>query len=745
MNIITKFGLLLTLLIGCVASVMAESKEVTMQVGETQTLYLPSSVTSKNLRSVTFYSNGISYVQVESYTNYSVKVKAIKAFSSPIIVRCDYYYIINNGGYNYQASGFYDFLITVVGSGGSTNGPTQITFPTSAKVVDVGETIKLQPTIYPSNAECNLTWYINDRTVATVDQEGYLTGKSEGEADLKVTADNGVYAMLRVIVTKPAATSVSVSPTNLELTEGDMRYLNATVYPTTANQSVTWSSSNSAVATVSSSGRVTAVAVGTCTIKATTSNNRTASATVKVLPKKVNPTSIVLSKESVEIDEGDTTAFTATVLPSNATTNISWSSSNNSVATVKDGVISGLSAGECTITAITDNGLSATVYVIVKAKVVLPQEIELSSGSMQMVVGDKRVLSANVTPENATYSLTWNSSDPQIASVVNGEVTAIGEGECLITVSTQNGLTASCSVSVEVPIVLPQSIELSPSSIKLIPGETAFLSVSIYPEDAEYELSWISSDESVVTVDNGTVMAIAAGSALITVITQNGLSATCEVVVEDDTQVVTPSADWCATYRIHGTVDDKCISNYRFPSEFEMTIIKGEDEQYYIISFIGLNCMKSYPYTGLRLQIISDTEAAIDLGYEDNAGSWSNNGDYLYGLHSLCTQSEYSYLNKGKITLTRNADSQISITDFYVSYFGQLSEYEHVLAAHYSDCHGAVSELSDVENTNEPDAMIEIYTLTGQCVYRGMKDNLPELSHGIYIIRQGNRTYKISN
>lgn len=96
------------------------TSDVTMSVGETQTLYLPYSVTSKDLRSVAFYSNGIEYVQVVSYNNYSVTVKAIKAFSSPLIVRCDYYYYVRNGSYTYQSTGFYDFRITVYGNGSST-------------------------------------------------------------------------------------------------------------------------------------------------------------------------------------------------------------------------------------------------------------------------------------------------------------------------------------------------------------------------------------------------------------------------------------------------------------------------------------------------------------------------------------------------------------------------------------------------------------------------------------------------
>ena len=257
-------------------------KEVTMSVGETKTFYLPSSVTSKDLKFVTFYSNGISYVQVTSYTNYSVTVKAIKAFSSPIIVRCDYRYFVRSGSYTYETSGAYDYRITVVGSGGGGSGiePTSIKFSSTVKAIEVGESVQLTPTVLPANAEYTLTWSISDKYVATISQDGLLTGKSAGAADLKVKADNGVYAMLRVVVSEPKPTSVSVSPSSVTLTEGQSRYLTATVYPSNASQSVTWTSSNANIASVSSSGKVTAVNAGTAIITAKTSNGKTATCTV---------------------------------------------------------------------------------------------------------------------------------------------------------------------------------------------------------------------------------------------------------------------------------------------------------------------------------------------------------------------------------------------------------------------------------------------------------------------------------
>lgn len=265
------------------SSALAQSyKEVTMSVGETQTFYLPSSVTSKDLKSVTFYSNGISYVQVISYTNYSVTVKAIKAFSSPIIVRCDYRYFVRSGSYTYETSGAYDYRITVVGSGGGGSGiePTSIKFSSTVKAIEVGESVQLTPTVLPANAEYTLTWSISDKYVATISQDGLLTGKSAGAADLKVKADNGVYAMLRVVVSEPKPTSVSVSPSSVTLTEGQSRYLTATVYPSNASQLVTWTSSNANIASISSSGKVTAVNAGTAIITAKTSNGKSATCTV---------------------------------------------------------------------------------------------------------------------------------------------------------------------------------------------------------------------------------------------------------------------------------------------------------------------------------------------------------------------------------------------------------------------------------------------------------------------------------
>ena len=348
------------------------AENVTMQVGETKTLYLPSSVTSKTLKSVTFYSASWNDVEVLSYTNYSVEVKALKATSTPVIVRCDYYYYINNGGYMYQNGGAYDFKVTVEGE--TTVKPTKITIP-SVVSVEVGESKDIEAVVTPANAEYTLTWSISDNSIATVYQNGMITGKSVGYADLKVKADNGVYAMCRVSVYRSTPSSVSMK-SSLAMNVGDTYTLSPTVFPSNSQYTLTWTSSNTNVATVTSSGKVTAKSAGTANITVKTDNGKTATCNVTVSAKSVTSVSI---PSNLSMEVGETYTLTPTITPSDATTSYTWSSDNNSVAEVSQtGVVTAKDAGTANITVKTDNGKTATCKVTVKAKDVAEYEITFS-------------------------------------------------------------------------------------------------------------------------------------------------------------------------------------------------------------------------------------------------------------------------------------------------------------------------------------------------------------------------------
>ena len=163
-------------------------------------------------------------------------------------------------------------------------------------------------------------------------------------------------------------------------------------------------------------------------------------------------TKVELDKTSLELTEGGTARLTATILPDNATNkNVTWSTSDASIATVTDGVVTAVAPGTATITVTTeDGGKTATCAVTVAAATVPVTGVTLNKTSTSLYVGDTETLTATVAPDNATdRAVNWTSSNPSVATVENGVVTAVGAGTATITVTTQdNDYTASCTVTV---------------------------------------------------------------------------------------------------------------------------------------------------------------------------------------------------------------------------------------------------------------------------------------------------------
>lgn len=161
----------------------------------------------------------------------------------------------------------------------------------------------------------------------------------------------------------------------------------------------------------------------------------------------LSPSGITLSAETATLSYLDTIELTAEVSPGSALNkSVTWTSSDDEIATVWEGSVTGWSAGTCEITATTSNGKSATCVVTV---IVEPYSVWLSEYWVDMEIGDTLTLTADVYPEDATdKSVTWTTSDSSVATVSNGVVTAVGEGDCEITATTTNGVSESCSISV---------------------------------------------------------------------------------------------------------------------------------------------------------------------------------------------------------------------------------------------------------------------------------------------------------
>ena len=247
--------------------------------------------------------------------------------------------------------------------------------------------------------------------------------------------------------------------------------------------------------------------------------------------KEVDVQSIAISQPSAEMEIGETLSLKATVSPSNASYDgLTWTSTNPKVASVSEsGLVSAISEGNTTITVMA-GGKTASCSVSVASRFVAVSSISLSKTSMELVKGESVTLTASVSPDEATdKSVIWTSNAPSIASVdENGKVSAINGGSATITVKAGDK-TATCAVTVVVPV---ESVTLDKESLTLIKGESAILTATVKPDDAtEKNLTWSSSDETIVSVDqNGKVSAVKGGEAMVTV-NAGGKTSTCTVTV----------------------------------------------------------------------------------------------------------------------------------------------------------------------------------------------------------------------
>ena len=332
-----------------------------------------------------------------------------------------------------------------------------------------------------------------------------------------------------------AVTGVALDTAAVTIIVEDTYTLTAAVNPAEATDNyVTWTSSNEAVATVAD-GIVTAVSVGTANITVTTVDGGfNATCEVTVAPRPV--TGVTLDKAEATLEVKETVTLVATVTPANATNkNVTWTSNNAAVATVADGVVTAVSVGTATIVVTTvDGSLADTCIVTVNP--ISVKSVALDKTTLTLDIAQTATLVATVNPTDAAnQAITWSSNNTEVATVVDGVVTALAEGSATITVTTvDGGLTATCEVTVVDPTIYVTGVTLDQTVLTLIVPETATLVATVTPEDAtDKSVVWTSNNDAVATVVDGVVTAIAQGSATITVTTvDGGFNASCVVSVE---------------------------------------------------------------------------------------------------------------------------------------------------------------------------------------------------------------------
>ena len=316
-----------------------------------------------------------------------------------------------------------------------------VTLDKSETFVKKGKTLTLTPTVYPSSlTDKSVTWKSSDESIATVTSEGKVKGIKYGTATITCTSNaTGLSTTCKVTVGL-----VKLDKSNATIEKGTTLTLKPTVYPSSLeDKSVTWTSSDKTVATVSSSGKVKGIKAGTATITCT-SVATGLSATCKVTV--INGT-VTLNKTETFIEKGKTTTLKATLTPTTLEDmSVTWTSSDKTVATVSSsGKVKGVGYGTATITCTSvATGVSATCQVTIGKVVLNTPEFTLRKTRTLTLV-------ATLYPTTLTdKSVTWKSSDTKVATVSSsGKVKGVGAGTATITcTSNATGLKGTCTVTV---------------------------------------------------------------------------------------------------------------------------------------------------------------------------------------------------------------------------------------------------------------------------------------------------------
>ena len=328
---------------------------------------------------------------------------------------------------------------------------TRVTVSMPSKTVPAGSTMALTVNYVPENAtNKQVTWASANPQVATVDENGVVTGLKKGNARITATAADGsnIRANVNVQVTQ-GAQQITLDRTDVTIATGRNTVLKATVLPKDANnKKVTWTSSDERIAKVDAKGRVTGVALGDCEITCTSQESGGIQATATVHVQQ--PVNSIAFGPVPAVYTGETAQLTWSISPANVSNDaVTLTSSNPKILTVtNDGVVTGVSGGEATVTITTADGSNRRARVKVKVmqhvtgahmrrKVAY---INLNgTGSGGMILEPQKA-------KNLNNRIFWCVADPSVATVKQNakvptkfDLTGINYGETTLTGTTEDG------------------------------------------------------------------------------------------------------------------------------------------------------------------------------------------------------------------------------------------------------------------------------------------------------------------
>lgn len=439
-------------------------------------------------------------------------------------------------------------------------------------------------TPYPVNAyvEQGFKYESSDASVASVDERGVITAVRDGNATITITSKDGQNIKATVSVMVSQTTGIPVTSLDIHgehtMALGDKQVLAPLITPMNAsNPRVTFTSSNPKVATVAEDGTVTALELGTTEIgvSAQDGSGVSRSFTVTVTGRKADKIEL---RGSTTMQVGDSQTLTTVITPNNATNlNLKYTSSNTGVVTVSEkGYAVANAIGTAVITVETTDGsnLKQQMTITVTEKIVKIKSIALNlPGESDIAVDETRVITAVVFPLDATSpDLEWYSSNEDVISVSNNEITGVEPGKAIIIASATDGtgISARLSVSVYEPKGEPRTISLDGNSKMTLDSDQTLAVIlnpakTIMPDDLE----WTSSNDEIADVSDGLVTANGLGTAVITAQNEK-LKASMTITVVNEELDEDEIDDFITLDNVGGTLELKEGESFTVQTNFRV-------------------------------------------------------------------------------------------------------------------------------------------------------------------------------
>ncbi len=418
---------------------------------------------------------------------------------------------------------------------------------------------RMRVTVSPANANETLKWATSNPKVATVDETGLITAHGTGTCTIGVRGANTPWAKRKVIVvntgaskpttpTPPASTAkpvVTLRVSSQRLDINGQASAKLSYNCSVSGAKMEWVTSNPKVATVSESGIVTAVGVGTCVIGARAEGGKWAKCKVTVV-NSAKPTSLKVPANTIVVAPGASVQVEASVLPEKADQRLYWKVANSSIATVdQQGNVRGIKKGTTYVRVYSAANKSIYKTLTVSVSVNAPTSIQLEQSLYTVAKGATFMINAKAMPETAEQGLKYVSSNTKVATVTSkGQVKAVGTGKAVIRIYSAESSAIFTAIGVKVSANAPTSISFGTAELFFAPGDSVTLQPTVLPSGAQTGIKYVSSDATVASVDaTGKLRAIAPGTARITATTDVGsLSAGVNVtVLSTDYTTVVPA------------------------------------------------------------------------------------------------------------------------------------------------------------------------------------------------------------